>query len=223
MKIDAKMMFSIKQFHERYETEATDIVVNDKKFVLLQPKYLYRFIDPHDVFHEFPLWAKIWRASWVLASHLANVPPDDGKQYLEIGGGLGLVSIVAASFGHRITMSEYNTDALNFAQANAHSNNCQDLPIIKLDWFRPQLEIRFDRIVASEVTYNEKHFEALIQLFKDHLKPGGEIILAWEIRKQRPDHFKMFRNVFDIAVSKISLRSEKDTHRIILMKMHFKD
>jgi predicted nicotinamide N-methyase len=215
-------MDTIEEFHKTYETETTDIVVNDQKFSLFLPKYLYRFLNPHDILHDFPLWAKIWRASWVLSSYLAGVPPDANKRILEIGGGVGLVSIVAATFGHQMTLSEYNPDALNFARANAHCNNCPDLPIIPLDWYHPQLKTKFDQIVGSEVAYKESHLEALLKLFKSNLKPGGEIVLTWEIRKSGQNLFEFFHSEFDITVSKMSLRSETATHRIMLMKMRFK-
>ncbi|MGD9220744.1 MAG: methyltransferase domain-containing protein [Desulfobacterales bacterium] len=216
-------MFRFEEFHKTYETETTDMVVSDRKFSLFLPKYLYRFLNPHDILHDFPLWAKIWRASWVLSSYLAGVPPDANKRILEIGGGVGLVSIVAATFGHQITLSEYNPDALNFARANAHCNNCPDLPIIQIDWYHPQLKTKFDQIVGSEVAYKESHLEALLKLFKSNLKPGGEIILTWEIRKSGQNLFEFFHSEFDITVSKMSLRSETTTHRIMLMKMHFKE
>ena len=215
-------MFSIEEFYKTYETETIDIVVNDRTFNLLLPKYLFRFINPHDLFHDFPLWAKIWRASWVLSAHLAEMPVDPNKQFLEIGAGIGLVSIVAATAGHRITLSEYNSDALNFARANAHRNNCTDLPILHLDWLQPRLNNRFDWIVGSEVAYKKVYLDALLQLFKSHLKPDGEIILTWEIRKSGQNLFEFFHAHFDIVVSKKTLHSETDTYRIMLMKMHFK-
>ncbi|MGD2097490.1 MAG: methyltransferase [Desulfobacterales bacterium] len=215
-------MFSIEEFCKAYETETTDIVVNDRKFDLLLPKYLFRFINPHDLFHDFPLWAKIWRASWVLSTYLAEMPVDPNKQILEIGGGVGLVSIVAATAGHRITLSEYNPDALNFARANAQRNNCTDLQIMHLDWLKPRLKTRFDCIVGSEVAYKKIYLDALLQFFKLHLKPDGEIILAWEIRKSGQNLFEFFHSHFDITVAKKTLRSETAAYRIMLMKMHFK-
>ncbi len=215
-------MFSIEEFHKTYETEAAEIVINGKKFNILLPKYLYRFINPHDVFHDFPLWAKIWRASWVLSAYLADMAVDVNKRLLEIGGGVGLVSIVAATFGHQITMSEYNPDALDFARTNAHINDCPDLPIIKLDWDRPQLKTQFDQMVASEITYKEKDFAPLIQLFRSYLKPGGDIILAVEVRKSGQNLFKFFKSDFDVTVTQKTLRSETATHPIILLKMRFK-
>ena len=205
------VMFSIKQFYQTYETEAAEVVINGKKFRILLPRYLDRFINPADVLDDFPLWAKIWKASWVLSGYLAELPPDVNQRLLEIGAGVGLVSIVAATFGHQITMTEYNSDALNFARANACLNNCPNMPIKKLDW-----------IVAAEVTYDETFFLPLIRMFKSYLKPEGEIILASEIRGSGKDLFRLFKSDFDITVAKKTLRSETAAIPIVLLKMHNK-
>jgi predicted nicotinamide N-methyase len=214
-------MFSIQAFYQEYETETTEVVVNGKKFNLLLPKYLDRFINPVDVLHNFPLWAKIWKASWVLSGYLADMSLEPDKRFLEIGAGVGLVSIVAASFGHQITMTEYNPDALNFARANAHLNNCPGLPIRKLDWHRPQLRGKFDTIVASEITYKQEDFSALIQLFRSNLQPRGQIILASEMRKTGKDLFNFLKTDFNIKIEKKSLRSETASTPIVLFKMRF--
>ena len=216
-------MFSIEAFYQEYETESTEVVVNGKKFSILLPKYLDPFINPVDALHDFPLWAKIWKASWVLSGYLADMPVEPDKRFLEIGAGVGLVSIVAASFGHQITLTEYNPDALNFAHANAHLNNCQDLPIRKLDWHHPQLKGKFDMIVASEVVYKQADFSALIQVFRSYLRPRGQIILASEMRKTGKDLFDLLKTDFDIKVEKKSLRSETGATRIMLFKMRFRN
>jgi 2-polyprenyl-3-methyl-5-hydroxy-6-metoxy-1,4-benzoquinol methylase len=214
-------MFSIEAFYQEYETESNEVVVNGKKFNILLPRYLDGFINPMDVLDDFPLWTKIWKASWVLSAYLADTPVEPDKRFLEIGAGVGLVSIVAASFGHQITMTEYNPDALNFAHANAHLNNCPGLPIRKLDWHRPQLSGKFDAIVASEVTYKLEDFVPLIRLFRVYLQPEGEIILASEMRKTGKDLFNQLKTDFDIKVEKKSLRSETGATRIVLFKMRF--
>jgi predicted nicotinamide N-methyase len=215
-------MFSIEQFYQAYETETVEIVINGRKFSILLPRYLNRFINPIDVLHDFPLWAKIWKASWVLAGYLADLPPNVNKRLLEVGAGVGLVSIVAAAFGHQITMTEYDSDALNFARANACLNNCPKLPIKKLDWNNPGLKDQFDFIVAAEVTYKETYFPPLIRLFKSNLKPGGEIILASEIRRSGKDLFHLFKSEFDITVVKKTLRSETVAVPVVLLKMRQK-
>jgi len=214
-------MFSIEAFHREYETETTEVVVNGKQFNILLPKYLDRFINPVNMLHEFPLWAKIWKASWVLCGYLADMPSDPHKRFLEIGAGVGLVSIVAATFGHRITMTEYNPDALNFAQANAHLNHCPDLPILKLDWHDPRVTGQFDTIVASEITYKMEDFIPLIQLLKSYLQRGGQIILASEMRKTGKDFYDLLKTDFDISVEKKNLRSDTGVTQIMLFMMRF--
>ncbi len=214
-------MFSIDAFYQKYETETTEVIVNGKKFRILLPKDLDRFVNPDEVLDDFPLWAKIWQASWVLCGYLADMKPDTGKQLLEIGAGVGLNSIVAATFGHNITMTEYNPDALNFARANAQLNHCPGLPILKLDWYHPTIKAKFDMIVASEVTYKPEDYLALIQLFKSYLRPEGEIILASEMRKSSKDFYDFYKTDFDISVEKKSLHSDTGTFPIVLFKMRF--
>jgi predicted nicotinamide N-methyase len=215
-------MFSLESFYQDYETETNEVVVKDRKFQILLPKSLAGFINTHDVFHEFPLWAKIWRASWVLADYLAAIPVAAKRNFLEIGAGVGLVSIVAHSFGHRITMSEYNYDALQFARANALINDCPKLPVVELDWNRPQLPGRYDYIVASEVTYKREDCRPLVNLLKACLKPNGEVILAGEMRKSSMDFYKELANLFHIKVQKKVLRSNDEEIGIYFFRMTLK-
>jgi 2-polyprenyl-3-methyl-5-hydroxy-6-metoxy-1,4-benzoquinol methylase len=214
-------MFSIETFYQNYETESIEVVVNGKKFNILLPKYLYHFINPIDMLSDFPLWAKVWKASWVLAGYLAEMPVDTEKQFLEIGAGAGLVSIVAASFGHQITMTEYNPDALNFAHANAYINNCQALPVIKLDWHNPTLRGKFDYIVASEVVFKKEDFFPLRHLFNTYLQPQGEILLASEMRKASGDFYTYLASNFDIKIEKKILRSKDEKTHVLLFKISF--
>ena len=212
-------MFSLESFLDKYETDTTEVAVNGRKFQILLPKHLFEFVNPHDVLHEFPLWVKIWPASWVLAGYLAEIPVDAQKRFLEIGAGAGLVSIVACSWGHRVTMTECNADALLFARANAHINNCPRLPIMELDWRHPRLEGKFDCIVGSEVFYKKEELQPLLALFKTYLKPGGQIILAAEMRRMSKEFYKALAAEFDIRVHKKVLRSENEQIHIFLFRM----
>jgi len=212
-------MFSLESFYQTYDTDTTELVINGRKFQMLLPKDLAPFIDTQNLLHEFPLWAKIWQASWVLAGFLAEMPVARGKNFLEIGAGAGLVSIVAASFGHCITMTEFNPDALQFAQANAAINSCPHLIIRELDWNRPQLTETFDYIVASEVTYKKEHVASLVKLFKAYLKPDGAVYLAGEMRRVSRDFYQQLEAAFDIKVQKKILRSAGEETPIFLFKM----
>ena len=207
-------MFSLESFHKEHETDTVDVVVNGRKFQILLPKHLFKYIDSHDILHDFPLWAKIWQASWVLAGHLADMPVTKEKKFLEIGAGIGLVSIVAARSGHRITMTEVNPHALQFARANALSNGCPDLNILELDWNRPKLQGQFDYIVASEISYRKEDLQPLLRLFKKYLKPGGEVIIAGEMRRLSRDFYKELESMFEMGMQNREFYSEKNVKRV---------
>ncbi|UCF89945.1 MAG: methyltransferase [Desulfobacterales bacterium] len=215
-------MFSIETFYNNYEADTTELTVNGRKFSILLPKTLDRFINPDDIFQDFPLWTKIWQASWALAGYLADMPVNPQKRFLEIGAGVGVVSIVAATAGHHMTMTEYDSDALQFARANAHLNGLPQLSIMPLDWNRPGLKGRFDYIVGSEVIYREGSLQALGRLFQTYLKPEGEVILVSEMRKTIGAFFKQMEPIFKIQAQKKVLRSEGEKIRIVLFKLTFK-
>lgn len=217
-------MFSLETFHKEYETDLSALKIRGRNFSFFVPKTLDRFLDPENMFHDFPLWAKIWEASIVLADHLAGIDAEPQKRFLEIGSGLGVAGIIASSFGHHVTMTEYNTDALNFAHANAESNLSSaesSLEITKLDWNKPQLEGSFDYIIGSEVIYKERAFEPIQRLFKTFLKPDGEVVLAERVRKTTLEFFRQMGDFFDIKAQKKILRSDEGEIRVMLCRMRF--
>lgn len=218
-------MGQLKTFYREYETDTTDVAVRERPFKILVPKTIDRFINPDNFMKGFPLWAKVWQASMILADYMAGLEPDPDKTFLEIGAGLGLVGIVAASFGHRVTMTEYNKDALKFAKANKELNmtdNKANLEIRKLDWTRPKLKGSFDYIIGSEVAYKEGNASHLLDLFRKYLKPEGEIILAEGVRKTSVDFFRQMSEHFDMKAQKKVLRSKDEETRAIFCTMSWK-
>ncbi len=201
------------------ETEEKSVGIRGRSFTILTPKFIEGYIDSQDPLHDFPLWAKVWEASWVLADFLAGMPVEPEKRLLEIGCGLGLVGVVAASFGHKVIMTEHNPEAIEFARANAEMNHCEDMEIIDLDWNSPSFYGRFDTLVGSEVVYHEKDFEPLRRLFERLLKPEGEVILCEGIRRTSLDFFKEMQRHFDLKAQQKSIRSPEKTVLVILCRM----
>lgn len=215
----------LEAFQQNHPTQTEEVVVRNRRYRLLLPKTLDSFIDPDDPMRDFPLWAKIWEASLVLADALAGMPPAPSRQILEIGCGAGLVGIVAASFGHRVTMTEYNPDALAFAQANAElnlSDSSGKLKIQRLDWHRPDLEGPFDLIIGSEVVYSERDFEPLERLFKTFLGPGGEVILAEGMRRTSMAFLQRLSESWQIEARRMTLRSQEKSMPVILARLQRK-
>ncbi len=212
-------MFSLEQFHRTYETDIIDVTVNGSPFTLFTPSSIDRFIHADDPLNDFPLWAKLWEASGLLASHLAALVPDPRKRMLEIGSGLGLVGIAAARAGHRVTLTERNPDALNFARANALANDLPDLAIEALDWNAPTLEGRFDTIVGSETVYKTEDIDGLEALFARYLNPGGTILLAEGVRRTGVDFWERMRRRYTVQAKRHTLRSDDGEQHLILFRL----
>lgn len=212
-------MFSIQTFHQQYQTEERETVIGERPFRFLVPRTLDPFLDAEDLFHQFPLWSKIWEASLMLAHRVAAVPPAAEARWLELGAGLGVVGVVAAAFGHAITITEYDPHALDFIRANAHLNGIQPTAVRRLDWRKPDLTGRFDRIIGSELIYNEKDFQALRQIFKTLLKPDGEILLAGEVRQSNRAFLDSMVSDFHIEIARNTLRSDAQSITILLMRL----
>jgi predicted nicotinamide N-methyase len=215
-------MFSLAVFQKQHETDSTEVVVNDQRFRFLVPKSIDNFIDPVDPLLNFPLWSKIWPASIVLADYMAHLKVDPAKRFLEIGAGMGLVSVVATHWGHNFTLTEHNDHALDFARANALINECSALVIRKLDWNEPDLQHLFDYIVGSELLYKAESFQPLLKLFKKLLKPTGEVILAGEIRKHDRAFYRAMEPFFELKIQRKVLRTLNEQTRIYLTNMRFK-
>ena len=210
---------NLESFQKQYDTTTSELVINGRTFRLFTARTLEAFVDQQDIFQDFPLWIKIWEASFVLAEYLAGLDANAGKRFLEIGCGLGVVGIVASSFGHHVTMTEYNQDALNFARANALLNEASNVEIRALDWHKPEIEGSFDYIVGSEILYREGDFQPILKLLRTYLKEGGEIILSEGIRKTSMAFMHQMKDYFHITAQKKVLRSMDKEIAIMLCKM----
>lgn len=204
------------------DAEVADVVVHGRSYRLLVPRRIEPFLDPLDPLQQFPLWAKLWPASVILAEWVARRKPDADKTLLEIGAGLGLTSIVAAACGHRIVMSEINPDALRFARSSAALNHCRGFKTMTLDWNRPAAAGRFDCILGSEVAYRPADIPVLLKFFQTALAPMGEIVLAGEVRRTTEAFFKQMARHYDIRAQRKVLRSGEEAITVVLFRMRAK-
>ena len=212
-------MPSLDKFKAAYDTEIVELAVGGRPFRFHLPRTIDRFIDPDDPLRNFPLWAKVWEASLLLASRMVSRPVDRDERLLELGAGLGVSGLVAAAFGHDVTITEYDTHALAFLEANRHENGIRHAGIRRLDWHHPDLEGRFDIILGSELIYKESDFKAMRSLFQALLKPGGEIHLAGEIRETNRAFLDCMQSVFHIQIAKHTLRSDERAIPLLLIQM----
>jgi predicted nicotinamide N-methyase len=214
------MPFSLQQFQNNYDTEIFPVKIGNRKLRFYKPKSIDRFINPDDPMDGFPLWAKIWDASAILVQYMADLAAAPKRRVLELGSGIGVAGIAAASMGHDITLTEYDPDALNFLRANTRINNCKHVPVLHLDWFKPELEGCFDLIIGSEVVYQDRAVEALGDIFQKFLSPRGKVVLAERVRSTGAVFFEKMAVRFDIQAKKHTLRSQEKSETVVLFELN---
>lgn len=212
-------MFSLDSFHAAYDAETTTIMIAGRPYAVFVPRSIERFLHGVDTRANSPLWARIWPASIVLAELVASMPVDPQREMIEIGGGLGHVSIVAAACGHRITCSEANPHALAFAKASALLNQLPQLPVVHLDWGQSTVSGAFDTVIGSELVYRDADIPSLERLFTLLLKPDGEIILVSEVRRTSDAFMRRMAETFRVRVHRKNLRSGPQATPILVFRM----
>ncbi len=200
------------------ETEV--ITIRGKTLRLFRPAKLEEVFqgDPFLETEKFPLWLKLWEASIVLTDYLGSLPP--GKEILELGAGLGVISLFASAFGHRVLATDKEELPLKLLEKSAKENGLS-LNIQKLDWLAPEISKKFDLVVGAEIIFKKSHFEPLINLFKSSLKPEGEVLLAHSAERKRIliPFLHRAQEFFEIQTSIRKLRSQEETQEVILNKL----
>jgi predicted nicotinamide N-methyase len=212
-------MPSLESFHSAHDAEPVEMMVGGRTYRIFAPRAIERYLQDAGTLNGFPLWARIWPASIVLAEVMASMPADPRREMIKIGGGLGQVSIVAAACGHRITFSEANPHALAFARASAELNGLPQLPVVQLDWGQRPVPGAFDVVIGSELVYRDSDVVPLRHLFTRLLKPAGEVILAGEVRRTSDGFLRRMTESFHVQVHRKRLRSGPQSTTILVFRM----
>jgi ETFB lysine methyltransferase len=192
---------------------ATDMVtLHDWPVELLRPRNSDDLISEADFVRDdrLPYWADLWPSSRVLADYLLQTEraPDHAARpasprhqspsggihtgrppsLLELGCGLGLVTMAAMRVGYEVLATDYYVDALRFTRANAARALGREPETRHVDWRDFPADLRgFDRIVAADVLYEKSYPPLLSAAIARVLAPGGEAIIADPGRIAAPD------------------------------------
>lgn len=149
----------VKSLERRFVTVNDDIRVGDRDVNILRPRSAEDLIDENDFDRDerLPYWAELWPSSTILANFIVADTRPRGK-LIELGAGVGLVSIAAAIAGYDVTASDYYEDALAFARANAFRNLGSEISTALVDWRAvPPAMPTFDTVLASDVLYESRY------------------------------------------------------------------
>ncbi len=146
----------------------------------MHPRSADALID-EDAFNRderLPYWAEVWPAARALAIHVSDMA-GDGRSCLELGCGLGLVSLAAQQAGFKVMATDYYPEALEFARFNAALNGLPQLQTRLVDWRAyPDDLYPVDMIVAADVLYESGLSPLVVRAINCSLAPDGIAIVA---------------------------------------------
>ena len=174
----------LQQIKNRYPIEEKIIpLISDqiRMVIIDDPDQLLDTLSKEDQWGtlHLPYWTYLWPSAIGLARHLDLSHGFEGHHILEIGCGFGLAGIVACQKGGVVLFTDYERDTLAFARYNALRNGCADRSsFVQMDWNNPCLKGKFSRILASDVIYEDTHWNPILALLQTHLAPDGVAIFS---------------------------------------------
>jgi predicted nicotinamide N-methyase len=130
----------------------------------------------HDESVVPPYWALVWGGARVVADHLVTSVACAGRTVLDVGCGLGLVSLVAAARGARVTAIDREPAPIEFVRASAALNRLS-VEALTGDVTMPMAR-RFDLVIAADLLYERSEFERLASALAALVAPGGTLLVA---------------------------------------------
>lgn len=170
----------VRDLETRFVTTTVDVDVANKSLSILKPRNSDDLITEADYVRDerLPYWADVWPSSLILAKRLAD-ETGGGRSLLELGCGLGIVSITAMRSGFRVVASDYYEDALHFTRANAWRNLRREPAARMIDWRALPTDLgAYDMIVAADVLYEMTYAQLVADALAAALAPGGTAIIA---------------------------------------------
>jgi len=128
---------------------------------------------------HFPFWGKCWPAAEALAEFLVKHPYYvQDKKVLELAGGLGLPSLVAAQFAKEVCCSDFLPDPLQYIKASADLNGIHYLSTRIINWQQLPKDLSADVLLLSDINYNPSDFDILNQMIQHFLDKHTLILLS---------------------------------------------
>lgn len=210
---------------DKVQLADTPIRIGDKKLELLRVKNIDPILsaleeDKEAGLESFPYWIKIWESSIVLAAHLYDQNLDKNQRVIELGAGMGVVGMFLAAFGHPVTLTDYNDDALSLLKKNAARNNLDSVTVQKRDWNTMASADRYDIVCGAEMVYRKTDINAVFKAIEASVKPDGVVFLAHNIKRiSMVDFLAQAGKRFDIDHTGKSITTDNEKKQFVIHTM----
>jgi predicted nicotinamide N-methyase len=165
-------------------TVEEQVVLGDLSFNLVRPENSDALIsEPEYLIDErLPYWADLWPSAHILAARVLEETPARGKA-IELGCGLGLVTIASLHAGYQVLATDYYLDALDFTRENVRRaavapDATSRFATQLLDWNSPPPLDAFDLALAADVLYERRYGPVVADMLAHALGPAGKAIVA---------------------------------------------
>jgi predicted nicotinamide N-methyase len=176
----ARVNQTLEELRREFDITQTDMMVAGREIHIFHPRNADDLIDEkaYDDDERLPYWADIWPSARVLAERVATMPVD-GRRFLELGSGAGLVSVAAALAGFDVTATDYYEEALRFTAVNVLLNTGVLIDTRIGDWRRFPHDVgRFELVAASDVLYERAHAGLIAGVLDRTMTGRGSAIIA---------------------------------------------
>jgi len=165
----------------QYPVQLTQISAEKAIYVPIYDavKAIYTDLLAMDPATPFPYWAKVWPSAIALHNVLQKHPSlIRDKTVLELGAGIGLPSLLMADITKSITISDYDSEAVELLRKNITHLQLQNVQALQMDWNDLTENIDPEVIILSDVNYDPAQFETLTKLIEKFIHQGCAIILS---------------------------------------------
>lgn len=141
----------------------------------------------------------------VLHKVVAMMPQLDNKAWVEVGCGVGVLSLALSKFGkgaQKFVATDGDAQTCTLASENVTKNNCEDrIKVVKCEWGNEKDHDRvgrhaYDVVVGSDLTYWPAPMDQLMVTVLDLVKPDGTVIFAHKDRQHsKSNDLKFFKDM----------------------------
>lgn len=189
----------------------TVMCLKDAADLLDLPDFADRFVEED----KAPYGMELWPASIALAEMVLSGEPGENRSAIELGCGLGLVSLAASRAAWNVTTTDYEEESLRFARLNARLSGVDNLTFAPLDWRDPPRNQKYELILAADVLYQLVDHAPILGCIETLLAPGGTALVA-DPHRGVADRFPDLarQRGFDVSTAEQSVSVDDEEKRI---------